>query len=380
MPIEILLLSGKKPLDLAGASAQASMVAEKFASFVAAATKTLDLAIYTFNVNDPQGQVVAQALAAATKRGVAVRVAYFQQPMKPGAAEAASGGDPAGPAHLEALAAAVGQTKPIAGIDIKNLPSGIKPEPIEGGGNLMHNKYMIRDGSAVWMGSTNFTSGAWSVQDNNIVTVEDSAPLAAYYTTDFNELWSNGRLAGTGKNDSGSVMVGGIALDLDFSPGDGATIETKIAGLIAAAKSSVTIASMVISSGSILEALVAAMARGVKVTGVYDGPQQANVLGDWSRAAAAHTDSAPNPNVANWAKVAANLVGKKSIPFRPDAPDANYNFMHNKAVVLDGQIVATGSFNYSSNATHNAENVLTIHDPAIAHQYADYIIALPKGW
>lgn len=39
------------------------------------------------------------------------------------------------------------------------------------GSSLMHNKYIIRDGSSVWMGSANFTDDAWTLQENNIVQV-----------------------------------------------------------------------------------------------------------------------------------------------------------------------------------------------------------------
>ena len=52
-----------------------------------------------------------------------------------------------------------------------------------------------------------------------------------------------------------------------------------------------------------------------------------------------------------------------------------YNFTephiaHNKVMVIDGQTVLTGSFNWSTAADkHNAENLLTIHDPRVAQAY-----------
>ena len=40
-----------------------------------------------------------------------------------------------------------------------------------------------------------------------------------------------------------------------------------------------------------------------------------------------------------------------------------------KFVVVDGETVATGSFNFTSAAeNHNAENVLVLYDPAVAQQ------------
>jgi phospholipase D len=43
---------------------------------------------------------------------------------------------------------------------------------------------------------------------------------------------------------------------------------------------------------------------------------------------------------------------------------------HNKIILVDGNIVLTGSYNYSENAEHkNAENMLEITDPALAAIY-----------
>jgi phosphatidylserine/phosphatidylglycerophosphate/cardiolipin synthase-like enzyme len=44
--------------------------------------------------------------------------------------------------------------------------------------------------------------------------------------------------------------------------------------------------------------------------------------------------------------------------------------MHNKVTVIDGETVLTGSFNYTWSAEHwNAENLLVLHDPAVAAEY-----------
>ena len=71
----------------------------------------------------------------------------------------------------------------------------------------MHNKYVIRDGmtpeAAVWMGSANFTDGAWSLQENNVLIL-NSPDLAQYYDTDFWELFTSGSIT-TGRNDTGTV-------------------------------------------------------------------------------------------------------------------------------------------------------------------------------
>jgi phosphatidylserine/phosphatidylglycerophosphate/cardiolipin synthase-like enzyme len=53
--------------------------------------------------------------------------------------------------------------------------------------------------------------------------------------------------------------------------------------------------------------------------------------------------------------------------------------MHNKLAVVDDTVI-TGSFNFSNNATQNAENVLQIESKAIADHYAAYVIALAQRY
>jgi phosphatidylserine/phosphatidylglycerophosphate/cardiolipin synthase-like enzyme len=53
--------------------------------------------------------------------------------------------------------------------------------------------------------------------------------------------------------------------------------------------------------------------------------------------------------------------------------------MHNKLAVIDDAVI-TGSFNFSNNATKNAENILLIEDKAIADRYAAYVAALTEKY
>ncbi|WP_225978845.1 phospholipase D-like domain-containing protein [Gandjariella thermophila] len=65
-------------------------------------------------------------------------------------------------------------------------------------------------------------------------------------------------------------------------------------------------------------------------------------------------------------------MAKPSAPYSPDGP---HDFMHNKVLVCD-HTVATGSYNFSTNAEGNAENQLHLHAPELANQYASYIDTL----
>lgn len=349
---------------------QSDAVGDLFVAFVAAATKTLDIAIYDFRLNAELGAKVMGALNAAAMRGVQVRVAYFQQAANQNTA--ADGGDPSPgtqPDDLKALSKRVA-VKAIQGVDISDLPKKVKKEPIEGGGHLMHSKYMVRDGASVWTGSANFTTDAWSIQDNNVVEL-DSQQIAQCYETDFQELWANGRIAGTGKNDLGKASVDGQELDVAFSPGEGSTVEKEVAGAIQGASHSVAIASMVISSGAILGALIDALGRGVALSGVYDGSEMAMVLKDWGKS------SKSAGKAQQWQQISAHLHPKWSLPYKPNSP---HNFMHNKLAVVDDKLVVTGSFNFSENATKNAENLLTIREPAVVQHYAEFVSELVTAY
>ena len=50
--------------------------------------------------------------------------------------------------------------------------------------------------------------------------------------------------------------------------------------------------------------------------------------------------------------------------------DARHAIAHNKIMIIDGSMILTGSFNFTKAAEQqNAENLLTIHDSALAEQY-----------
>jgi phosphatidylserine/phosphatidylglycerophosphate/cardiolipin synthase-like enzyme len=54
----------------------------------------------------------------------------------------------------------------------------------------------------------------------------------------------------------------------------------------------------------------------------------------------------------------------------PTLIDANHAISHNKVMVIDGELVVTGSFNFTKAAQEkNAENLLVIRDTPLAAQY-----------
>ena len=141
-------------------------MAHRIAAFLAEARESLDLALYDVRLPGEPGDVVAAALRAANERGVRVRIAYNMD-------------------HPERLTfPPPPQTRPEL-LDAMPFPTcGIPGIP-----DLMHHKYVVRDGEAVWSGSTNWTADAWTLQEN-VVSISHSAELAVAYQANFEELWS----------------------------------------------------------------------------------------------------------------------------------------------------------------------------------------------
>jgi phosphatidylserine/phosphatidylglycerophosphate/cardiolipin synthase-like enzyme len=64
---------------------------------------------------------------------------------------------------------------------------------------------------------------------------------------------------------------------------------------------------------------------------------------------------------------AATFLANDGVPVRVDY---QYAIMHDKFIVVDGQEVETGSFNFTAAAERaNGENIIVLHDPAIAQRY-----------
>ena len=341
-------------------SAQIKDVARRIADFIGEAKSTVDIAIYDFRLHDEAATIVADEIRAQARNGVHVRIVY-DRATDPGA-DAISA---AAPSHLES-----DQKPPGAESFVRSFADVAQVKGVTGYRVLMHNKYIVRDAgsadAAVFTGSSNYTNDSWGLQENNLLCLR-SQQLASYYAKDFADLWTRGKIVdSTGYNDAGTVRLNGVPVTIAFTPGDSPAVLKEIVGAIAAARSKLYVASVVLSSGPILAALSEAVDRGLPLAGVYDGPQMDQVERQW-KAANVGTDK-----INTWHKVARHLVRKNSIPFDRQNQSQPHNFMHNKLVVAE-QIVVTGSFNLSNHAMGNAENVLLIRDPPIAELYAKYI-------
>jgi phosphatidylserine/phosphatidylglycerophosphate/cardiolipin synthase-like enzyme len=373
-PIQPFLLSQcdievvPKPLDdqphQERIAAQAQHVADAFAEFATSADTSLDICIYDFRLDvDVVQRTIVDAINAAAENGVAVRIAYDQaQESEDGPILKQfriAGGDPApvGTEHFLVTR---------AGLHPDVQTRAVAEEAIDPGSQIMHHKYMVKDrgadNAAVWTGSANFTVDAWALQENNILVISDCPQLAAAYTKDFEELWDTEKITGTSRGNDGTATVAGQPIGYAFAPGEGKAIETLIATAIDTATRRLRVASMVTSSQKILTALKSQIDAHRDFGGIYDRGETDNVRSTWQR-------TGQTAKVALLDAVSGAMIAKPSLTY---SPQTAHNFMHDKLVVADDTVVSD-SFNFSLNATRNAENILIVEHPDLADHYAQYI-------
>jgi phosphatidylserine/phosphatidylglycerophosphate/cardiolipin synthase-like enzyme len=291
----------------------AEETAHALAAFAAAAQRTLEIAVYDFHLPPELESIVAGALVAAQKRGVAVRLAYNVD-------HPATRTIPPPP-----------RTSPDA-MEAFPFPTAAIP----GVPDLMHHKFVIRD--------------------------EYSPALAALYRADFEQLWTTRDVGQTGHVQTAPVD----GFRAWFCPRRGNKLAHRIAKAIGSAKRRVRIASPVISSAPILATLAQVASDGkVDLAGVVDATQIHEVLAQW------HTDGN-----AEWKApllrttlTRAPFAGKPSTPY---APGSVHDYMHAKVTVADDRLFV-GSFNLSHSGEMNAENVLELDDPQLADRLAAFV-------
>jgi len=126
-----------------------------------------------------------------------------------------------------------------------------------------------------------------------------------------------------------------------FSPHGGCT--DAIVNELDKAKNTVLVQAYSFTSYRIAKALLDAHKRGIKVEVILDKSQR--------------TDQYSS----------ATFLYNQGIAVKIDAQHA---IAHNKIMIIDGETVITGSFNFTKAAEEkNAENLLVIHDKKLAEQY-----------
>ena len=308
--------------------------------FIRRAKHTLDVAIY-----DMKNKDILNALKKISSRDQLI-ILYDGGPGKAGGSTTV---DPK-----------IATAKAIIDAGLKKFAQPIHDK----GKHLMHDKFLVRDGTSVWTGSGNFTKGGLLLQDNNYVTI-DSPAVASAYAKAFGELRGPGHSAShtigipaaPAKIKVGNVKIS-VLFSTQFTEAEG--VETEVRKRLKGAKK-VRIMAMLISDPGILDSLFEL--KRIDIKGVLDPHMMKNVM------KRPKGKSKLDPKLFWFASGDKRFVAAPSHAF---VKSDNNNFMHNKVMIIDDRVVITGSYNFSENAELNDENVLVMESPAIAAAYTNY--------
>ncbi len=210
---------------------------------------------------------------------------------------------------------------------------------------LMHNKFVVIDRMEVWTGSMNFTTTDGYRNNNNLIRLR-SSKVAEDYTTEFEEMFVDDLFGSDVRKATpyAEVKVDGTLVEVMFSPDDG--VSSRLVELLAGARESIQFLAFSFTSDDLADVLIERASAGVRVEGVMDAGQvESNTGGEYER-----------------------FLDSGIVVYM----DGNENKMHHKVFIIDGKIVVTGSYNFSTSAeTRNDENTLVLHNQEIARVYAD---------
>ena len=271
-----------------------------------AARMSIDVAAYSLSLNS-----IRYALINAHKRGVKVRMVMESTNM-----------DRSDPQAL--IEAGI----PIIGDDRQGL---------------MHNKFMVIDRSEVWLGSMNFTdSGAYD-DNNNLIRIQ-STKMAENYSKEFEEMFVDNLFGPDvlAETPNPKITLDGTRIDTFFSPDD--HVINSLARLLKGAENSIYFLAYSFTANELGDIVREKDKAGLIVRGVMETEQ-----------------------------VSSN-EGTEYDPFKQEGIDVRLDGiegqMHHKVFIVDGKIVAFGSYNFSQSAeVRNDENLIIVYDAAIAHEF-----------
>ncbi len=284
---------------------------EVLAAAIDGAAATLDIAAFELN-----SDALRDAIAAAHERGLVVRILTDDD----------HGLQDERDSHLRDL-----------------LQADIQLHDDDRSG-LMHNKFVIIDGQAVWTGSWNYTVNG-SYRNNNNALVLESVAAAAAYQAEFDEMFERGEF-GKRSRDGGTVTFAHDNGEISILFAPEADEISALRSEIARAQRSIRFMTFVFSLEALAEAMLLQAANAdVAIEGVFE---KRNSTASWSQLPALHCAGAAVRQ------------------------DGNRYILHHKVIIIDDDTVITGSFNFSRSAAEsNDENIVIIRNADIAALYLD---------
>jgi phosphatidylserine/phosphatidylglycerophosphate/cardiolipin synthase-like enzyme len=300
-------------------------IEERLVALMDRASRTLDVAVYDFDL-----QNVAQAMARAAARGVRVRMVTDSDTLTNTRDQ-----------RIQAAFTIVRE----AGI------------PIEADNRqaLMHHKFTVVDGEWVQIGSWNYTDGD-TYRLNNNLAIFRSRELAENYTAEFEKMFVQQRF-GPRKSagvPNPSVTVDGLRIESYFAPQD--DVSKQIIEEINRAEREISFLAFSFTHDEIAQAILQRAQAGVTVRGVFETTGSNTQFSEFGRLRQAGLE-----------------VYQDGSPY----------VMHHKVIVIDDRTTIFGSFNFSANADQdNDENLLIVQDPRLAalfEQETERMVALARN-
>lgn len=292
---------------------ESSEIVAALTGYIHQAQSTIDVA--GFEVDN---KVITQALVDAQKRGVKVRLVTET--------------DYLGESGVTALKA----------VNVPVVDDGRE-------GALMHNKFMVFDHKSVWTGSMNFTENCAYRNNNNGVWIDDTR-LAENYTTKFTWMFEQHKFGGapskTAKIPHPTITLrDGTVCENYFSTHD--HVARHVTEKVETARTRIHFLAFSFTHDGIAKAMFARASAGAEVQGVFEKSQVAGGHSEYERFRSA------NGNVHV-------------------ALDGNPRNMHHKVIVIDDDLVVTGSFNFSASADKsNDENVVILRNADVAKRFEE---------
>jgi phosphatidylserine/phosphatidylglycerophosphate/cardiolipin synthase-like enzyme len=288
---------------------------EKLVAMMNRATLSMDVAIYDFDLLN-----MAQAMAAAKKRGVTVRMVTDSDTVKNKDEEI-----------QKALEVVRGAQIPIVE---------------DNRGPIMHHKFTVVDREWISTGSWNYTYGDTYRLNNHMIIIKNRQ-LADNYTATFEKMFTKKQFGPT--KDKGIpnpvVTVGNVRMQNYFASED--DVQIRVVETVQSAKQSVYFMAFSFTDDLIGDAIMAKAKAGLRVQGVFEKTGSTTQFSEFGRMKEAGLDV-----------------------YTDGSPYA----LHHKVIIVDERLVVFGSFNFSENAEKsNDENMLIVDDANMAKAFkAEY--------
>jgi phosphatidylserine/phosphatidylglycerophosphate/cardiolipin synthase-like enzyme len=277
--------------------------------FIQTAKSSVDMATYQLNLPS-----VIQALLDAKKRGVIIRI-------------------------VTDISILNDKKENQSFKELEN--SGI---PVVGGNPnaIMHDKFVVVDKSAVWMGSWNFTTNDTYRYNNNGILIQ-SPELARNYAVTFEKMFADKKFGPQRKpgGTTSRLTIGGMLIENYFAPED--KVAAKVVARLKQAARTIDFMAFSFTDDDIGAVVLERAKGGVKVRGVFENTGSETQYSEYGKMKQAGLDV--------W-------------------QDGNPYLMHHKVFIIDGKTVILGSFNFSQNAEEeNDENLIIVDDTTLVAQF-----------